>query len=60
MGWTNVQKIISKRKITIAELARLSRVNENTLRNYKKGHEPTFGNMVKIADALGVSLDDFR
>lgn len=60
MVWKKVQKIIIKRNITIAELSRLSKVNENTLRSYKKGHEPTFGNMVKIADALGVSLDDFK
>lgn len=61
---TNVWKLINKqlrsKSITIYRLSKLTGISETTLRNYKDGHEPSFKNMVKIADALNVSLDVFR
>ena len=41
-------------------LSKITGLSQNTLQNYKNGHEPSFSNVVKIADALGVSLDEFR
>lgn len=35
-------------------------IRDSTLHNYKRGSEPSFKNMCKIADALDVSLDYFR
>ncbi|MCD5446147.1 helix-turn-helix domain-containing protein [Lactobacillus delbrueckii] len=49
-----------KRNITVYRLSKLSGVKETTLRWYKQGTEPTLSNAFKIADALGVSLDDLR
>ena len=58
--WKNVEKIMHKRNITVYRLSKLSGVKETTLRWYKQGTEPTLSNAFKIADALGVSLDDLR
>ena len=61
---TNVWKLINKqlrsKSISIYRLSKLTGISETTLRNYKDDHEPSFKNMVKIADALNVSLDVFR
>lgn len=66
MMWNQVEKIIKEKHISIYRLSKLTGIHENTLRNYKKGYrrsgasEPSFTNACKIADALGVSLDDLR
>ena len=51
---------MDKQNISAYRLAKMTGLSHNTLQNYKNGHEPSFSNVVKIADALGVSLDEFR
>lgn len=59
--WDQVQKILDERSISIYRLARLSKINENTLYSYSRGNaEPSFKNVCKIADALNVSLDSLK
>lgn len=61
MLWENVQNILDNKSMTIYRLSRETGINENTLYSYSRGiSEPSFKNMVKIADALDVSLDIFR
>lgn len=59
--WKTVEKILKQKGITIYKLAKLTGISDNTLRNYRsKNSDPSFTNACKIADALGVSLDDLR
>lgn len=59
--WKTVEKILKRKGITIYKLAKLTGISDNTLRNYRsKNSDPSFTNACKIADALGVSLDDLR
>lgn len=61
MLWSKIQKQLDKHQITVLTLSKLTEIPNNTLYNYKNhGIEPSFKNMVKIADALNVSLDVFR
>ena len=61
MLWKLVQAQLDKKHITVYRLAKLTGIPNNTLYEYKNnGVEPSFSNMVKIADALDVSLDVFR
>lgn len=47
--------------MSIYRLSKLTNIPNSTLLSYKNnGVEPTFNNMEKIADALNVSLDEFR
>ncbi|WP_082621081.1 helix-turn-helix domain-containing protein [Lactobacillus gigeriorum] len=59
--WSKVEKILKERNLTIYRLSKMTGISDNTLRNYRLKHsEPSFTNACKIADALGVSLDDLR
>lgn len=61
MLWNKVQTQLDKQHITVYRLAKLTGISTNTLYDYKNnGVQPTFKNMVKIADALDISLDVFR
>lgn len=61
MLWKLVQAQLDKKHITVYRLAKLTGIPNNTLYEYKNNDvQPTFNNMVKIADALNVSLDEFR
>lgn len=60
MLWKLIQKELKKQGMTAYRLSKITGLSQNTLQNYKHGHEPSFSNVVKIADALGVSLDEFR
>lgn len=61
MLWNGIQTQLDKQHITVYRLAKLTGISTNTLYDYKNnGTQPTFKNMVKIADALNVSLDIFR
>lgn len=59
----NMKKTLSKllidRGMTVTELAEKTGISYNTLMNIGK-RDISFGRMVKIADALDVSLDKFR
>lgn len=60
MLWKLIKNQMDKQHITAYRLAKMTGLSLNTMQNYKNGHEPSFSNVVKIADALGVSLDEFR
>ena len=61
MLWELVQKQLDKQSMSVYRLSKLTGIPNPTIFSYKNnGVEPTFSNMVKIADALGVSLDEFR
>lgn len=59
--WNKVEEILKERNLTIYRLSKMTGIPGTTLRNYRLKHsEPSFVNACKIADALGVSLDDLR
>ena len=60
MLWKLIKNQMDKQGISAYRLAKMTGLSLNTMQNYKNGHEPSFSNVVKIADALGVSLDEFR
>lgn len=61
MLWQQLDELLKSKNISLKVLARKSDINYETIRSYKyKGYEPSFKNMCKIADALGVSLDELR
>ncbi|WP_346329826.1 helix-turn-helix transcriptional regulator [Ligilactobacillus salivarius] len=60
MLWNKIQKELNRQGMSIYKLAKITGIKDTTLHNYKKGSEPSFKNMYKIADALDVSLDYFR
>ena len=61
MMWNAVQIKLNELGKSTAWLAEKTGISKNTLYNYKNhGVEPTFGTACKIADALGVRLDDLR
>lgn len=61
MLWDEIQKQLNKQNMTVYRLSKLTGIPNNNLYQYKnQGVEPSFSKMVKIADALDVSLDIFR
>lgn len=58
--WNEIEKILKKKKMSIYKLAKLTGIPDTSLHNYKNGSQLSFVNACKIADALGVSLDDLR
>lgn len=56
-----VEQILKEKGSTVYKLSKLTGISDNTLRNYRSKHsDPSFTNACKIADALGVKLDDLR
>lgn len=51
---------MEKKGISIYRLSKMTNLPDQTIRNYKNGSQLTFTNACKIADALGVSLDELR
>lgn len=61
MQWNKIQKYLNKRGWSLLKLSKISGVPEGTLKEYKfKKTDPSFKNACKVADALGVSLDELR
>ncbi|GET81395.1 hypothetical protein KNZ15_00940 [Streptococcus dysgalactiae subsp. equisimilis] len=60
--WGKLSKILSERGMTMYQLAKLSGVNKSHFSDLKSGKikNLSWPNMVKISDALKVSLDEFR
>ncbi|WP_204122750.1 helix-turn-helix domain-containing protein [Lacticaseibacillus mingshuiensis] len=61
--WNIIQCLMDQRGMGIRGLARKSGYrNPTTIYSIKAGSskDPTFSTMIRIADALGVSLDDLR
>ena len=61
--WYPIQKILDEQQMTLRELSQLAGYkNYSTLYMIKQGKvaDPSFSTMIRIADALNVSLDDLR
>lgn len=59
--WTNIQKVLDQRKISIYKLSKLTGIANSLLYSYKNDHvEPSFKNVVKIAEVLNISLDKLK
>jgi len=56
----NIKRIRKRKGLTQEKLARLADISNNTLVKIEMGmaKEPTITTMTKIADALGVSIDE--
>lgn len=60
--WNKIEKIMNHEGLTQRQLAIRMGVSPGILTELKKSRikKPSFELMCKFADALGVSLDDFR
>lgn len=59
--WIKVEKLLKEQQLSVYQLSKLTKIPDSTLRNYKYKHsEISFKNACKIADVLGVSLDELR
>lgn len=59
--WIKVEKLLKEQQLSVYQLSKLTQIPDSTLRNYKYKHsEISFKNACKIADALGVSLNELR
>lgn len=60
--WEKIKMQLDKKRWNAMKLAKISGVHAAQLSDLKRGKTKTLSwkNMVKIADALGVSLDVFR
>ncbi|AXQ79454.1 XRE family transcriptional regulator [Streptococcus chenjunshii] len=60
--WEKINKILQEKKTTMYAVSKKAGINQNVLIDLKAGRSKRvyFDNMVKIADALDVSLDEFR
>ncbi|HEQ9661406.1 TPA: helix-turn-helix transcriptional regulator [Streptococcus pyogenes] len=60
--WGKIEALLIEKKMTKYELSQKVGLNQNCLIDLKKGRKKSlkFDDVVKIADVLGVSLDEFR
>ena len=60
--WKKLKKMLDEKKITTYQLSKLTGISEQSLSKLRNGlsKELSFRSMVKIADALDISLDEFR
>lgn len=58
--WKKLEKILESKKMTVYRLSKISGVPQQTINNQKRGMDMKFSNVVKIADALDISLDELR
>ncbi|MDG5112665.1 helix-turn-helix transcriptional regulator [Companilactobacillus pabuli] len=58
----NLKKILKSKNINQSELSRIANVPRTNIVSIINGqiNNPTIGLMIKIADALNISLDEFR
>lgn len=57
--WEKLKEILVERGLTVVDLAKMAGVPKTSIYNVKH-HDIGFKKMEKIADALDVSLDEFR
>ena len=57
--WKKLNHILIGKGMTKKELAEKAGISQNTIQNIRNS-KISFRNMVKIADVLEVSLDEFR
>ena len=62
MLWSKVEIKLKEKGISVYRLSKLTGISHQTLSSLKTGKSksPSFELMVKIADALDISLDEFR
>lgn len=59
--WSQIQNELKRQGKSVYWLSKQTGISDNTLYSYKnKGRKIPFSKACKIADALGVSLDDLR
>lgn len=60
--WNKIEKILNNRNLNMNQLAKISGINKSHFSDLKSGKikNLSWTNMVKLADALNVSLDEFR
>lgn len=60
--WIKIEKLMKQAGFNQERLAKKMKVHSGTISNLKNGKikKPSFELMEKIANALGVSLDEFR
>ena len=60
--WIKIEKLMKSRNLTMYALSKKAGISQSTLINLKAGRikTVTFETVKKIADALEVSLDEFR
>ncbi|EHI68549.1 helix-turn-helix domain-containing protein [Streptococcus ictaluri] len=60
--WEKIEAILIEKKMTKYELSQKAGLNQNSLIDLKKGRKKSlkFDDVVKIADVLGISTEDFR
>lgn len=60
--WRKIDKNIKEKNLTIYELTKKANIAQNTLYELKSGraNDLRFSTVCKIADALKISLDEFR
>lgn len=60
--WKKLKKMLDEKQITTYQLSKLTGISEQSFSKLRNGlsKELSFGSMVKIADALDISLDEFR
>ena len=57
--WKKLKHLLVEKGMTQKELAEQAKISPNTIQNIRN-ERISFKNMQKIADALDVSLDEFR
>lgn len=62
MIWNKIQELLDKKEWSVYRLKEETGLADTTIRNIKTGAStnPGIKTMAKIADALEVSLDEFR
>lgn len=62
MLWEQIEKVLAKKNISAFQVAKEAGLSKNVLYEMKSGRtkDVKFSTMCKIADALDVSLDEFR
>ncbi|MDQ0222017.1 helix-turn-helix domain-containing protein [Streptococcus moroccensis] len=60
--WESIERLLKDQKITAYALAKKADVNYQMLAELKSGKKKDlkFANVCKLADALGVSTEEFR
>lgn len=60
--WKKINKQLKEKNLTIYELTKNANIAQNTLYELKSGRasDLRFSTVCKIADALEISLDEFR
>lgn len=60
--WNKIKKILDDKQMTTYQLSKLTGISEQSFSKLRNGksRDLAFKSVVKIADALDISLDEFR